>query len=119
MEYGRLFVLEVWSMVMDGIGPVWEDIVSWIKPMATRRTFVSIVARLVIAATVYFVWQEQNFRLIKNQARTPMQQIHDIIVYNVRLKLLTFRFRKKQRVVKLLEAWNVSVKDYNRELILT
>ncbi|GJU52630.1 putative RNA-directed DNA polymerase [Tanacetum coccineum] len=110
---------DVWSMVMDGIGPVWEDIVSWIKPMATRRTFVSIVARLVIAATVYFVWQEQNFRLIKNQARTPMQQIHDIIVYNVRLKLLTFRFRKKQRVVKLLEAWNVSVKDYNRELILT
>ena len=78
---------------MDGVGLAWDDIVDWIKPLATKGTTVRIVARLLIAATTYFLWQERNLCLFKNQTST-ISQDSDIIVYNVRLKLLTFRFKK-------------------------
>ena len=106
------FPSQVWSLVrsragMDGIGPIWDDIVDWIKPLSTKRSIVSVVARLVLAATTYFIWQERNFRLFQNQSR-KVAQVRDIIVHNVRLKLLTFRFKKMNSVVLLLDTWNVS-----------
>ncbi|GJZ97284.1 reverse transcriptase domain, reverse transcriptase zinc-binding domain protein [Tanacetum coccineum] len=35
-------------------------------PMSKRRSARSIIARLVLAASSYFIWQERNFRLFKN-----------------------------------------------------
>lgn len=83
----------------------------WIKPLAAKCTARSIIARPIVAATAYFIWQERNLRLFKNQARSP-SQVKDIIVYNVRLKLLTFRFKKKQSVAKALEPWNITALSY-------
>lgn len=113
------FPAQVWSMVCnlaatDSIGPIWEDIILWMKPLASKRTAVSIIARLVVAATAYYIWQERNLRLFKNRFRSSVQ-VKDIIVYNVRLKLLTLRFKKKQNVAKVLEPWKIKVMCYASE----
>ncbi|GJY98067.1 reverse transcriptase domain, reverse transcriptase zinc-binding domain protein [Tanacetum coccineum] len=110
------FPSQVWSLMrsmtsMDEVGPCWNDIVNWIKPLANKNLIISVVARLVLAATAYFIWQERNFRLFKNQSRT-ISQVKDIIVHNVRLKLLAFRFKKTHNVVQALAKWNISRELY-------
>ncbi|GJR89610.1 uncharacterized protein Tco_0213621 [Tanacetum coccineum] len=107
---------QVWCMVrnmagMIDVGPYWDEIISWIKPMALKRTAVSVISRLLVAATAYFIWQERNLRLFKNQVRSPAQ-VRDIIVYNVRLKLTTCRFKKKQSAARVLEARNINQTYY-------
>nr|GEY97730.1 hypothetical protein [Tanacetum cinerariifolium] len=76
---------------MDGMGPIWDDIVDWIKPLSTKISVVSVVARLVLVATAYFIWKERNLHLFQNQSRTVVQ-VRNIVVHSVRLKLLTFRY---------------------------
>nr|GEV24118.1 reverse transcriptase domain, reverse transcriptase zinc-binding domain protein [Tanacetum cinerariifolium] len=43
-----------------------DVIINDIKPFATRRTSRSLIAKLVVAETTYFIWQERNRRLFKN-----------------------------------------------------
>ncbi|GJV90866.1 hypothetical protein Tco_1538679 [Tanacetum coccineum] len=62
-----LFPLQVWYMVcsragMDGIDPIWDDIVDWIKPLSTKRSVFSVVARLVL---------ERNLRLFHLPREKP------------------------------------------------
>ncbi|GJZ69047.1 reverse transcriptase domain, reverse transcriptase zinc-binding domain protein [Tanacetum coccineum] len=45
--YTNLNLLES-TAAMDGIGPVWDDIVSWLLRMSSKRSIVSVVARLVL-----------------------------------------------------------------------
>nr|GEW65622.1 hypothetical protein [Tanacetum cinerariifolium] len=97
---------------MNGIGPLWDDIADWIKSLSSKGSVVSIVATLVLAATTYYIWQERNLRLFKNQSRS-IAQVCDIIVYNVRLKMLTYRFKKSKKVEQFLEKWNIRVDEAN------
>ncbi|GJX80225.1 reverse transcriptase domain, reverse transcriptase zinc-binding domain protein [Tanacetum coccineum] len=108
------FCAQVWSMVrakanMDDIGPNWEDIVNWIMPMSSNRLAISIIARLVLGATTYFIWKERNLRIFKNQSRT-ISQVYDIILHNVRLKLRTLNFKNTWKVRLILAIWNVTRK---------
>nr|GEV15889.1 hypothetical protein [Tanacetum cinerariifolium] len=105
---------EGWSMArskaaMDGICPNWEDVVNWIMPMSSKRSAISIIARLVLGATAYFIWQERNLYLFKNQSRT-ISQVHDVIVHYVRLQLLMFSFKNTWKVRQILAFWNVTGK---------
>nr|GEW11582.1 hypothetical protein [Tanacetum cinerariifolium] len=86
----------------------WEDIVNWIKPLSCKRSVINIVACLVIAATAYFIWHERNIQLFKNQSRMVFQ-VRNIIVYNVRLKMLTYGFKKTKNVEHLLAIWNIAL----------
>ncbi|GJY81010.1 reverse transcriptase domain-containing protein, partial [Tanacetum coccineum] len=42
----------------------------------SRKTSKSVIAKLVVAATSYFIWQERNGRLFKNMKRTVNQGTH-------------------------------------------
>nr|GEY71709.1 reverse transcriptase domain, reverse transcriptase zinc-binding domain protein [Tanacetum cinerariifolium] len=57
------------------------------------KTAVSILSRLVLAATSYHIWLERNGRLFKKKTLSP-DQIVDVIISMVRLKLVTFKFKK-------------------------
>nr|GEZ59934.1 reverse transcriptase domain, reverse transcriptase zinc-binding domain protein [Tanacetum cinerariifolium] len=96
------------SLCNQSIQPRLEDIVSWLSPMATKRSFKSVVGKLLFAATAYVIWCERNNRLFKNTRRSP-EELKDQIMVVVRLKLTTFRFKNKmvkstivtlQRVIK-------------------
>nr|GEW84499.1 hypothetical protein [Tanacetum cinerariifolium] len=87
-------VVDLWQWC-DGNGNIlsfyvtkaWEAIRSHDK-----RTVKSVFGKLILAASAYFIWMEQNNRTFKNTSRSP-EEIRDLIMVTVRLKLISFRFK--------------------------
>ncbi|GKD84723.1 hypothetical protein Tco_1355877, partial [Tanacetum coccineum] len=68
---------------------------------------VSILSRLMLAATSYYIWLERNGRLFKKKTSSP-DQIVDVIMSMVRLKLVTFKFKKMSTQSRLLlDQWKI------------
>ncbi|GKA76331.1 hypothetical protein Tco_0782792 [Tanacetum coccineum] len=80
--------------------------IDYMIPMSKRRSVRSIIARLVLAASSYFIWQERNFRLFKNQKRAA-NQIIECIKSTVRLKLLTCKFKKTRNMMAFMHLWKL------------
>ncbi|GJU98891.1 hypothetical protein Tco_1328162, partial [Tanacetum coccineum] len=85
----------------------WEERrLRGVEPMAHRRTATSIIGRLVLAASSYFIWLERNNCLFK-KVRRSAEELRDIIMVTVRLKLLTFIFKNTTMVRHLLSQWKM------------
>ncbi|GJV37057.1 sodium/hydrogen exchanger 6 [Tanacetum coccineum] len=106
------FSSQVWSKVrvlcsMDSIPPRFIDVTTFINPISKGKTAVSILSRLVLAATSHYIWLERNGRLFKKKTSTS-DQIVDVIISMVRLKLVTFKFKKMSiRSRLLLDQWKI------------
>ncbi|GJU13779.1 putative reverse transcriptase domain, reverse transcriptase zinc-binding domain protein [Tanacetum coccineum] len=105
------FSSQVWRHVrhladMDVVPSTAQDIVSHLLPLSNKRTAKSIIGRLVLAASAYFVWIERNNRLFKKIKRPP-EEIRDLIMVTVRLKLVSLRFKSKDNVNRLLDRWKM------------
>ncbi|GJX67681.1 hypothetical protein Tco_0303408 [Tanacetum coccineum] len=85
---------------------VFSQILLEVSPFAKRKSSRSVIAKLVLAASAYFLWQERNWRLFKNSKRTAKQVI-DCIYSSVRLKLLSCRFKKSKHGVSLAQRWSL------------
>ncbi|GKD43769.1 hypothetical protein Tco_1268414 [Tanacetum coccineum] len=86
---------------MDFIPPRLIDVTSFITPISKGKTAVSILSRLVLAATSYYILLERNGKLFKKKTSSP-NQIVDVILSMVRLKLVTFKFKKISTWSRLL-----------------
>nr|GEW53521.1 hypothetical protein [Tanacetum cinerariifolium] len=101
------FSRQVWNHMkcladLDGTRPE----LSIIKPFAKRRSSKSVIAKLVLAACAYFIWQERNARLFKSQRRSVLQVIEGIIV-SVRLKLVSCRFKRSRDGESFSRIWRL------------
>nr|GEX26867.1 reverse transcriptase domain, reverse transcriptase zinc-binding domain protein [Tanacetum cinerariifolium] len=81
----------VWNSVrhlagMDHIQEKLNDVVLFLKPIENKRTE-NIIGRLILVATSYFIWLEQNNHTFK-KAKKNLKQIKDIIMVTVSQKLL-------------------------------
>ncbi|GKE95588.1 hypothetical protein Tco_1580443 [Tanacetum coccineum] len=97
------FSSQVWYFVsrlagLEHVPPILEDIMICFHLMAAKRTFKNVVGKLLFAASSYYIWLERNNRLFKNTRRSP-EELRDLIMVTVRLKLVTFRFKNTSRVV--------------------
>nr|GFA64612.1 reverse transcriptase domain, reverse transcriptase zinc-binding domain protein [Tanacetum cinerariifolium] len=103
---------EVWSQIwvlvdMSSIPPRIEDILKFIIPIAKGKSVLSIISQIVLAATTYYLWNERNSRLFKIKIAS-VDQVVQVICYIVRLKLVSFKFKKKSaRSRLLLDRWKV------------
>nr|GFA43783.1 reverse transcriptase domain, reverse transcriptase zinc-binding domain protein [Tanacetum cinerariifolium] len=101
---------EVWKLVrhlaaMEMVQPVLHDIITYLQPMTHKRTTKSIFGKLILASS-YYVWLERNNRLFKKSKRYP-EELRDVIMVTVRLKLLSFRFKNSGNVNSLLAHWKI------------
>ncbi|GKB69868.1 hypothetical protein Tco_0931280 [Tanacetum coccineum] len=80
---------------LSHLPPSLEVILDFIVPMAKRRTSSSVISKLVLTASVYFIWLERNDRLFNNNKRTVVQVI-ECIISAIRLKLMSCRFKKSK-----------------------
>ncbi|GJR54750.1 hypothetical protein Tco_1405271, partial [Tanacetum coccineum] len=101
----------VWMLVsyledMDTVSLVFQDILLYIHPIAKKQTAKSMFGKLIMAATSYYVWIERNKRLFKNVKRS-LEELRDLIMVTVSLKIMTFRFKNTTNVVRLLERWKM------------
>ncbi|GKD24017.1 hypothetical protein Tco_1225720 [Tanacetum coccineum] len=106
------FSQQVWNQVKGVAGLASSnasiyDTIDDIIPFAARKTSKSVIAKLVVAATSYFIWQERNGRLFKNKKRT-VNQVVDCIMNTVRLKLMSCRLKKSCSACDIVKAWNLS-----------
>nr|GEY46943.1 hypothetical protein [Tanacetum cinerariifolium] len=82
--YECSFSSKVWCSIrhlaaMDNVSHHLQDIVSFLQPIATKRTAISIIGHLLFATSSYFLWIERNNRLFKGLKRSP-EDVHDIIL---------------------------------------
>ncbi|GKD64284.1 protein LAZ1 [Tanacetum coccineum] len=69
-------------------------------------TVKGVVGKLIFAAASYYVWLERNNRLFKSIRRQP-EELCDLIIVTVCLKLLTFKFNNTVKVESLLSLWKM------------
>nr|GEV88108.1 hypothetical protein [Tanacetum cinerariifolium] len=84
-----------WNGMIKPFSSSLKMILSFIIPMAKRRTSKCVITKLVIAASVYFIWKERNNRLFNNDKRTA-DQVIECILSSIRLKLMLRRFKKSK-----------------------
>ncbi|GJT14207.1 hypothetical protein Tco_0861249 [Tanacetum coccineum] len=101
----------VWEHMKSLIGMLnipsdLNSIVDFLIPLAKMRLARSVIAKLVFAASCYFIWQERNNRLFMRSKRSK-DQVIDIIKSNVRLKLLTCKFKKTKNVQMMIHLWKL------------
>ncbi|GJW47799.1 hypothetical protein Tco_0079445 [Tanacetum coccineum] len=51
---------------LDSSSPNIYVIIIGLIPIASRRSILSLIAKLVVAASAYYIWQERNWHLFKN-----------------------------------------------------
>ncbi|GKA39124.1 reverse transcriptase zinc-binding domain-containing protein [Tanacetum coccineum] len=105
------FSSQVWCYVrsladLENVPPLMHLILIRLISIAHQRSARSIIGRLVVAATTYFLWSERNNRLFKNSKRSQ-EEVWDLIMTTVRLKLLSFHFKNPYKVSELLDKWNM------------
>ncbi|GKF25291.1 reverse transcriptase domain, reverse transcriptase zinc-binding domain protein, partial [Tanacetum coccineum] len=106
------FSLQVWFKVcvlygMDSIPPRLIDVTTFITLISKGKMAVSILSRLVLAATSYYIWLERNGRIFKKKTSSS-DQIVDVIISMVLLKLVTFKFKKMStRFHLVLDQWKI------------
>ncbi|GKD48807.1 protein LAZ1, partial [Tanacetum coccineum] len=95
--------------MLSGLGfvpPRFEDVVEFLISSSKGRSTRSIISRIVLAATCYFIWQERKARLFKKSKSHIL--IYEAIVAIVRLKLISFRFKKTNTHVRdMLATWKL------------
>ncbi|GKD74944.1 hypothetical protein Tco_1333226 [Tanacetum coccineum] len=104
-------ISKVWAYVCNLVGmecvpPDMHDILVYLQLMVQKPTARSVIGKLILAATSYYIWLERNNRIFKKTKRSP-KELRDIIMVTVRLKLITFRFKKTAMVTRLLSRWKM------------
>ncbi|GJZ37313.1 hypothetical protein Tco_0583504 [Tanacetum coccineum] len=96
-------VQELWSCKF--YTRLFYDILMDFIPFAARKTSKSVIAKLVVAATSYFIWQERNGRLFKNMKRTVNQWFFPIgvIGYVIGLVIRCLSIRLGEKFKLMLE----------------
>ncbi|GKA09456.1 retrovirus-related pol polyprotein from transposon TNT 1-94 [Tanacetum coccineum] len=84
---------------------VWRDSNGVMKKFSVQAAWEEVRP----CASSYFLWIERNNRLFKNVKRSP-EDVRDIIMVTVRLKLLSFNFKNRDKVRQLLSTWNMPKK---------
>ncbi|GKE66405.1 hypothetical protein Tco_1520566 [Tanacetum coccineum] len=84
----------------------YKEVVDYLIPHAKSRSCKSVVAKLVLSASVYYIWQERNNRLFSNQKRT-IEQLYEVIKSAVRLKLLSCSFKKTRAGLEYVRLWEL------------
>ncbi|GKC43978.1 zf-CCHC domain-containing protein [Tanacetum coccineum] len=105
------FADNVWSHMktLAGLDRVGHDIYVIIDHFGTsskRRSTHVVIAKLVLAASAYFIWQERNWRLFKKSKRS-VNQVIECISSAIRLKLLSCQFKRTKEGVAYARVWDL------------
>nr|GEU40392.1 retrovirus-related Pol polyprotein from transposon 17.6 [Tanacetum cinerariifolium] len=109
--FRQILLEQVWHYMksfaaLPNSNEVFQQILLEVISFSKRKSPKSVIAKLVLAASAYFIWQERNWRMFKNNKRT-MQQVRECIYSTVRLKLLSCRFKKTRSGASLAQRWNL------------
>ncbi|XP_071708702.1 uncharacterized protein [Rutidosis leptorrhynchoides] len=85
----------------------WENITQQLIQFGSRRMVRFIVAKLVFAACLYFIWQERNSRMFGKRVRST-DQLCEVIRSTVRLKLMSLNWKDSSQVHNTKTKWHIA-----------
>ncbi|GJZ75391.1 hypothetical protein Tco_0639856 [Tanacetum coccineum] len=75
----------------------WKDIVDLIAEKPCLNSIWSIIRRLSFGAVIYFLWQERNMRIFKDQKR-EWQSLLQIIYDTIKARVMGLMFKKSKAI---------------------
>ncbi|GJV41814.1 RNA-directed DNA polymerase, eukaryota, reverse transcriptase zinc-binding domain protein [Tanacetum coccineum] len=87
------------------------DVVDVLASKNGNRNIGNVINKMVLAATVYIIWQERNCRLFRGESRNE-EVIIKAIYESVRSKLMSVRVNKSLRASVIARKWDLQWKDY-------
>lgn len=108
-DYAKQF----WSRVKAKMGiqcadMEWNDLVNWYTRLYDGYTIGSGTRRIGLAACVYFIWKERNWRLFREQKRS-ISELYEQFYETVRMRLLSLKVRSSKAVLQVQKEWDVSL----------
>lgn len=105
------YAFKVWSEVnvntsLKHRSNDWGNIAEYMTSNATSKSLIHIIDRLVLATSAYYIWQERNNRLFRNQLRPP-ETLSKEICDTVRLKLLGIKIKENSNTFGILRKWKI------------
>ncbi|GJW27092.1 hypothetical protein Tco_0040903 [Tanacetum coccineum] len=76
--------------------------------MACNNSIRSVLRRLILAACVYYIWDERNKRLFGNQKR-DYKTVLFTIINHIRMKLTSLKVKNSAQVAKVNKDWQVTL----------
>ena len=83
------------------------DCCNYIADKQIKNNFEWVIDKVIMAATVYFIWQERNFRLFKGESRSE-EVLVKCIKESVKNKLLTLCVKRSMKAQLLAKKWGLT-----------
>ncbi|GJV47845.1 RNA-directed DNA polymerase, eukaryota, reverse transcriptase zinc-binding domain protein [Tanacetum coccineum] len=108
------FSKQIWEgikgkMYMGSVSDEWGDIVNTMVGLPCTNAIRSVLRRLILASTVYYIWKERNSRLFSNSRIKEDDLLHQI-KENIRLQLQGLTVKNTIQVRMIADEWNVQMK---------
>lgn len=87
----------------------WKVIIDEFSRLKANRNIWSVVRRIVMGASVYFVWQERNSRIFKNSERSVDTLVQNIME-SIKWRIMSFIVKDSNAVRNVENKWNVKLK---------
>ncbi|GJV54248.1 RNA-directed DNA polymerase, eukaryota, reverse transcriptase zinc-binding domain protein [Tanacetum coccineum] len=84
----------------------WDAIMAAMTHLRHNRSIKSVLRRIILAACVYFIWNERNKRLFTSDKKDSNDLTAEIVNY-VRLKLTSLTVKRTSQTEKVCKLWKV------------
>ena len=92
----------------------WNDIIRKFAECYNGKNIDSIVRRLCLAASVYYVWQERNKRLFSMEKRNE-EEVYSLICDTVRLRLMSLKVKLSKATAKIQSVWDIQLNIISKD----
>ncbi|GJU35720.1 RNA-directed DNA polymerase, eukaryota, reverse transcriptase zinc-binding domain protein, partial [Tanacetum coccineum] len=93
---------------MDHAPYGWSQIKEFMLKRPINKSIWSILQRLLIGASIYFLWQERNIRMFQDKARS-VDTLVALIKDTVRLRVMSLSLNDSAQVSEAANLWNFHV----------
>ena len=104
---------EVWTAIsrmarINNKAATWNGYVSIMSTIHNHNSIWSIIKKLCFAAAVYYLWQERNYRIFRQEER-DYKTLVKIIQDEIRFKLMSVKTKNTRAVREASTVWEVKI----------
>ncbi|PWA87411.1 RNA-directed DNA polymerase, eukaryota, Reverse transcriptase zinc-binding domain protein [Artemisia annua] len=78
----------------------WKEVISKLVKLNNSNAIRSILRRIIVAATMYYFWNERNNRLF-DKTRREAAIVIEMIIEHVKLKLMSMKVKESVQIRKV------------------
>ncbi|GKB89360.1 reverse transcriptase zinc-binding domain-containing protein, partial [Tanacetum coccineum] len=108
-EYSKAIWTKLQSLMACSINDHrWDDIVRSIAEKPCLNSIWSVIRRLCLGAAVYYIWQERNYKIFKDQKR-KWSIVWQLVYDNIKTRLMGLTVKNSKAVEDAAAIWEVKL----------